>query len=311
MIWNELIIHTSNEAVEAIANILNEHGANGVVIEDPNDLKRTKRDKFGELYDLDASKYPKEGVYIKSYFVDNDEWPNKEREIKQKINDLASIGIDLGNNKIWINTVHEEDWANEWKKYFKPIKVTERIVIVPSWESYDEKDKDDLLITIDPGMAFGTGTHPTTVLSLKALENYIQEGDIVLDVGSGSGILSIASSLLGAKHVYSYDLDEVAVKSTKANRELNNLTGKITVSQNDLLKNVQQKANVIVSNILAEILLLLIDDAWDNLYDNGYFITSGIITSKHNLVEDKLKDKGFKIIETKTKDDWVSIVAQK
>lgn len=311
MNWNEFVIHTTNEAVEAIANILNEEGANGVVIEDPNDLKRTKRDKFGEMYDLDASKYPKDGVYMKAYFADHADWPNKLQAIKEKISNLASLGIDIGRNKVWTNIVHEEDWANEWKKYFKPVKVSERIVIVPSWEKYEAKNNDEVIITIDPGMAFGTGTHPTTVLSLKALEKYIQKGDIVLDVGSGSGILSIATSLLGAEHVYSYDLDEVAVKSTKANRDLNHLTDKISVSQNDLLKNVQQKANVIVSNILAEILLLLIDDAWNNLYDGGYFITSGIITKKQKLVETKLKEKGFKIVETKTDDDWVSIVAQK
>lgn len=311
MNWNEFVIHTTNEAVEAIANILNEEGANGVVIEDPNDLKRTKRDKFGEMYDLDASQYPKDGVYMKAYFADHADWPNKLQAIKEKISNLASLGIDIGRNKVWTNIVHEEDWANEWKKYFKPVKVSERIVIVPSWEKYEAKNNDEVIITIDPGMAFGTGTHPTTVLSLKALEKYIQKGDIVLDVGSGSGILSIATSLLGAEHVYSYDLDEVAVKSTKANRDLNHLTDKISVSQNDLLKNVQQKANVIVSNILAEILLLLIDDAWNNLYDGGYFITSGIITKKQKLVETKLKEKGFKIVETKTDDDWVSIVAQK
>lgn len=311
MNWNEFVIHTTNEAMEPIANILNEHGANGVVIEDPSELKRTKREKFEEMYALDARKYPEEGIYIKAYFLDNDEWPQKEKEMIQKINELASLGIDLGVNKVWTNTVHEQDWANEWKKYFKPQKVTDRIVIVPSWERYHERSKDELMITIDPGMAFGTGTHPTTILSLQALERYVQPGDIVLDVGSGSGILSIASCLLGARHVYSYDLDEVAVKSTSFNRDLNDLTERITVKQNDLLKNVDKIANVIVSNILAEILLSLVDDAWDCLFEEGYFITSGIITTKRQLIEKKLIDKGFTIVDSQIHDDWVCLVAQK
>ena len=310
MQWNELIIHTTNEAVEPVANILNEFGANGVVIQDKADLMKTKRSKFGEIYELDPNKYPAFGVYIKAYFADNVAWEDKLKSIKSKINHLEKLGIDLGTNKIWTEIVMEEDWENEWKKYFKPTKISERFVIVPNWEN-DKKYGDELVITIDPGMAFGTGTHPTTILSIRALEKYVEPGDTVIDVGSGSGILSIAACLLDAEKVYSFDLDEIAVKSTIANRDLNNLTEKISVKQNDLLKKVQQTANVIVSNILAEILVLLIDDAWDNLVNDGYFITSGIIVQKQQMVEDKLKQKGFVIIETNTDENWVSIIAQK
>src|SRR5699024_1048448 len=142
------------------------------VIEDREDLTRTKRAEFGEIYELDPHKYPAHGVYVKAYFVDNNQWTKTKQDIITKINHLQTIGIDVGPNKVWTEKVQEEDWENEWKKYFKPVKVTDRFVIVPNWEIYEKKDKDEVIITIDPGMAFGTGTHPTTVLSLQALEKY-------------------------------------------------------------------------------------------------------------------------------------------
>lgn len=311
MNWKELIIHTTNEALEAISNILNEEGAGGVVIEDPIDLTKEKRSKFGEIYELDPLKYPQTGIYIKAYFLDNEEWTRKKATIQTKIEQLQKHGIHIGFNKIKENTVQEEDWANEWKKYFKPIKVTNRFMIVPSWQAYDYNNDDDLVITINPGMAFGTGTHPTTVLSLQALEETVKSGDIILDVGAGSGILSIASILLGANHVYAYDLDEVAVNSTQMNCELNHFEHKITVQQNDLLKDMRQTGNIIVSNILAEILLHLIDDAWDNLQAGGYFIMSGIIEAKQQIVKEALKTKGFTIKKTNQLENWISIIAKK
>src|SRR5699024_4711321 len=252
---------------EAITYILNEFGANGVVIVDPDDLAKEKRAQYGELYELDATKYPQEGIYVKAYFIQNEQWDERLHKIKQQISDLQQYHINIQPFSVTINTVQEEDWANEWKKYFKPMKVSEQLVIVPSWETY-EKVADEIIIKMYPGMAFGTGTHPTTLLSLQALESVLQPDDIVLDVGSGSGVLIIAAVLLGSRHVYSYDLDEVAVSSTIVNRDINNFQSKITVKQNDLLKNVDQKANVIISNILADILLNVVDDAWCNLKEN-------------------------------------------
>lgn len=309
--WIELAIHTTNEALEPVTNILNELGANGVVIEDPADLTREKRDVFGEIYELDETKYPKEGIVIKSYFLENDIWPETLETIRLRINELKQYKINLGKNNLTTQIVKEEDWENEWKKYFKPMKVTERITIVPIWEDYKKTTAEEIIITIDPGMAFGTGTHPTTILSLQALEKVITPNDLVIDVGVGSGILSIASILLGAKHVYGYDLDEVAVRSSEQNREFNQLEKEITIKQNDLLKNVEKKVNIIVSNILADILLRLVDDAWNNLQDDGYFITSGIIEAKQQLIIDKLLDTGFNVVQVNQFENWVSIIAQK
>lgn len=310
MSWNEVVVHTSKQAEEAVTYILNELGANGVVIVDPHDLAKEKRAKYGELYELDATKYPKEGIFVKAYFIQNEQWNEKLDKIKQQISDLQKYDINIQPFSVTVNTVQEEDWANEWKKYFKPMKVSKQLVIVPSWESYDKTD-DEKIIKMDPGMAFGTGTHPTTILSLHALESVLQPDDIVLDVGSGSGVLSIAAVLLGSRHVYSYDLDEVAVSSTMVNRDINNFQSRITVKQNDLLKNVDQKANVVVSNILADILLNVVDDAWNNLEENGYFITSGIIEQKANLVQHKMEECGFVIKEKNQQENWISFIAQK
>lgn len=311
MEWKEFVIQTENEAVEAISNILNEFGANGVVIVDPTDLTKEKRAFYGELYELKAANYPEEGILVKAYFVHNSEWDEKLQAITEKITGLQAFNIDIGLNHVTIHDVKEEDWENEWKKYFKPLPITKNLTIVPSWETYEKKHDDEKIISIDPGMAFGTGTHPTTILSMEALEKMITQDDVILDVGSGSGVLSIGAILSGAQHVYAFDLDEVAVNSTRLNAELNQMQEKITTQSNDLLKGIRQQANMIVSNILADILLGLIDDAWDNLVDDGYFITSGIIASKQDLVKDALLKKGFHLVETNEMNNWISFIAQK
>lgn len=311
MEWVELSVHTAKEAEEAIANILNEFGANGVVIVDPADLMREKRDVFGEKYELDKEKYPKDGIILKAYFGFDAKWPDKKAAICEEIELLRNYNIDIGRNDLTASIVKEEDWENKWKKHFKPMRVTDRFTIVPSWEKYKKQAENELIIEIDPGMAFGTGTHPTTILSLQALEETVKQNDIVLDVGVGSGILSIAAVLLGAKHVYGYDLDQVAVKSTHLNRDRNRMEDRITASENDLLKGVSKQADIIVSNILADILVMLVEDAWDNLADGGYFITSGIIKQKEQIVKDELEKAGFEIIRTSELDHWISIVAKK
>lgn len=311
MKWHEVKIHTSNEAKEAIANIFNENGANGVVMEDSADLHRENRSVFGEIYELNPENYPKEGIVLKAYFADDENWESTIKQLKRRIIGLQTYGIHLGANQLTINEVQEADWENEWKQYFKAEKVTDRFVIVPSWESYTQTDEQELIIHIDPGMAFGTGTHPTTILSLMALEKMMQPEDIVLDVGSGSGVLSIGAALLGASHVYSYDLDPIAVKSSTQNRDLNGFQNKITVYQNDLLHNTSQQADIIVSNILAHILVELVDDASAQLKQNGIFITSGIIESNEGLIRDKIETSGFRIIERHTMDKWVALIAQK
>lgn len=311
MKWSEISIHTTHEAVEAISNILHEAGAGGVVIEDPFDLTKERETPFGEIYELNPDDYPEEGVVIKAYLPVNSFLGETVEAIKEAINNLMLYNIDVGRNKVTISEVNEEEWATAWKKYYNPVKISERFTIVPTWETYERVSTDELIIELDPGMAFGTGTHPTTVMCIQALEKCVQPGDTVIDVGTGSGILSIAAAMLGAKSVRALDLDLVAVDSAKINVKLNKVQHVVTVMQNNLLDHIDKTANVIVANILAEIILRFVDDAYRLLEPNGYFITSGIIQAKKQEVKDGLVNAGFTIEETLTMEDWVAFIAKK
>ena len=311
MKWSEISIHTTHEAVEAISNILHEAGAGGVVIEDPFELTKERETTYGEIYQLNPDDYPEEGVIIKAYLPVNSFLGETVEEIKQAINNLMLYNIDIGRNKITISEVNEEEWATAWKKYYNPVKISERFTIVPTWETYEPVSSDELIIELDPGMAFGTGTHPTTVMCIQALEKTVKKGDTVVDVGTGSGILSIAAAILGAERVHALDLDPVAVESAKLNVKLNKVHDVVTVSQNNLLDRIDEQADVIVANILAEIILRFVDDAYRLLRAGGTFITSGIIQTKKQEVKEGLMRAGFTIEETLTMEDWVAFVAKK
>ncbi|WP_347862720.1 50S ribosomal protein L11 methyltransferase [Salimicrobium sp. PL1-032A] len=310
MKWSEISVHTTNEAIEPISNILHESGASGVVIEDPADLEKGEA-RFGEIYALDPSDYPEEGVIVKAYLPKNSFLGETVEEIKGSITALEQFGIDIGTNSVTLAEIQEEDWATAWKKYYKPVKISEKVTIAPTWEDYQPVSTDELIIEMDPGMAFGTGTHPTTVLSIQALERFIRKNDTVIDVGTGSGILSVASILMGAKQVYAYDLDDVAVTSAKNNAALNNVEDRLEASRNNLLNGVTHQADLIVANILAEIIVKFPKDAYALLKPGGYFITSGIIEGKKELVRESLIETGFEIIESNRMEDWISFTARR
>lgn len=311
MKWSEISIHTTQEAVEPVCNLLHEAGASGVVIEDPEDLIKDREDRFGEIYQLSPNDYPTEGVMIKAYLQLNSFLNETVAELKAAIDGLQQFGIELGANTIQINEVNEEEWATAWKKYYKPVKISKRITITPTWEDYVPKSDDEYIIELDPGMAFGTGTHPTTVLCVQALEKKIKAEDDVIDVGTGTGVLSIAAAKLGAKKVLALDLDQVAVESATINVELNKVSEIVMVKQNNLLEQITEKVDVIVANILAEVILCFIDDARQLLVDGGTFITSGIISAKKQEVHDALRKHHFIIEETLEMEDWVAFIATK
>ncbi|MEK5441776.1 50S ribosomal protein L11 methyltransferase [Fredinandcohnia sp. FSL W7-1320] len=311
MKWSEISIHTTQEAVEPVSNILHEAGASGVVIEDPFDLTKERENVFGEIYQLNPDDYPEEGVIVKAYLPVNSFLGETVEEIKEAINNLLLFDIDLGHNKVTISEVHEEEWATAWKKYYHPVKISERFTIVPTWEMYEPVHSDELIIELDPGMAFGTGTHPTTVMSIQALERTVKDGDTIIDVGTGSGVLSIAAAMLGASSIKALDLDTVAVESAKLNIKLNKVHDKVTVSQNNLLDGIEGPVDLIVANILAEIIVRFTDDAEKILKPNGAFIVSGIINTKKQEVKDSLLASGFEIEEVLVMEDWVSMIARK
>jgi ribosomal protein L11 methyltransferase len=312
MKWSEISIHTTNEAIEPISHILHEAGASGVVIEDPFELIKEREDQFGEIYQLNPDDYPNEGVIIKAYVPVNSFLGETVEAIKEAINNLIIHNIDIGKNNVTISEVNEEEWATAWKKYYNPVKISEKFTIVPTWEEYTPVHSDELLIELDPGMAFGTGTHPTTVMCIQALERTVKSGDIVVDVGTGSGVLSIAAALLGAAEVKALDLDEIAVTTARVNVELNKVSNIVTVSQNNLLDGVEpDSADVVVANILAEVIVRFTDDVYRVVKSGGYFISSGIIQQKKDFVKKALQDAGFEISETVVMEDWVAILASK
>ncbi|AIE60798.1 50S ribosomal protein L11 methyltransferase [Bacillus methanolicus] len=311
MKWSEISIHTTNEAIEPIANILHEAGASGVVIEDQYDLIKEREDRFGEIYQLNPDDYPDEGVIVKAYLPVNSFLGETVDEIKEAINNLILYNIDIGLNKITISEINEEEWATAWKKYYNPVKISEKFTIVPTWENYTPVHSDELIIELDPGMAFGTGTHPTTVMCIQALERTVKNGDRVIDVGTGSGVLSIAAALLGAEQVQALDLDDVAVSAARLNVKLNKVQHIVTVFQNNLLDGIEDLADVVVANILAEVILRFTNDAARIVKKGGYFITSGIIQQKKQAVKDALIEAGFEIEEIIQMEDWVSIIARK
>lgn len=312
MKWSEISIHTTNEAVEPISNILHEAGASGVVIEDPFELTKEREDQFGEIYQLNPDDYPDEGVIVKAYLPVNSFLGETVDAIKESINNLIIYDIDLGLNQVTISEVNEEEWATAWKKYYNPVKISERFTIVPTWEIYEPVSSDELIIELDPGMAFGTGTHPTTVMCIQALERTVLPGDRVIDVGTGSGVLSIAAAMLGAEDVRAYDLDEVAVTQAKLNIKLNKVSGNVQVSQNNLLDGVEeQSADVVVANILAEVILRFTETAARVIKPGGLFITSGIIQPKKDQVKAALLASGFEISETVLMEDWVAFIARR
>lgn len=309
--WSELAVHTINEAVEPVSNILHEAGASGVVIEDAEDFLREREDRFGEIYSLNPDDFPKEGVVLKAYLPVNSFLGETVEEIKVSINNLVNYEINIGANVVTISEVNEEEWATAWKKYYHPVKISQKFTIVPTWETYHPVSSDELIIELDPGMAFGTGTHPTTVMSLQALEKTVKPGDRVVDVGTGSGVLAIGAALLEAKEVHALDLDEIAVKAATINVKLNKAQDTVTVTEGNLVDTVNVPGDVVVANILAEIIVSFTDDAFKIVKPGGYYITSGIITMKKNDVKEALEASGFVIEDVMMMEDWVTIISKK
>lgn len=243
---------------------------------------------------------------IDSDAVELTAFPENEEAAKSLINLFKSIE----NTKTSYLIKDDEDWANNWKKYYHQVPIAEKLLIKPSWEDLEEEFKDRIIVEIDPGMAFGTGTHETTYMCLEALEKYVKDDDVVFDVGCGSGILGIAAAKLGAKEIVAVDLDEKCVETSIENAKLNGVDDKMEVHLGNLLDVVDGTANIIVSNIIAEIITGLVFDLREHLVPNGIFIASGIIEEKIQMVVDELERNEFEILDIKKKNGWSLIIGR-
>lgn len=336
MRWSEVSVYTSEEAMQAVADLLHDLGSGGVVIEDSATLLTDFSDSYGEIYELTEADYPADGVRVKAYFVSDpasvDARMSTESEpgaagvatkrglkltvaevigaIKTELARLSELGVAVGSGQIELVEVADEDWAHSWKQYYKPVRISERFIITPTWEEASVKG-DELVIELDPGMAFGTGTHPTTVLSVQALESIITGGEQVIDVGCGTGVLSIAAAKLGAGSVLALDIDPVAVASANHNIVLNGVDARVTVREGNLLRGVTEPVDVIVANILAEVILLFTDEIADLLVTGGYFVGSGIIEANATAVVAALEASGLAVTQKLADEGWVTFVARK
>ena len=307
--WIEVRVITKSEALEPISGIFYTLDCKGIAIEDPNDiLGREQGPLTWDFADINVLEHKGEVAVVKGYFSEEDNIEEIVAFVKEKVNEIKESGLDVGEGIVEAEKMFEEDWANNWKKYYKPFKIGEKIVIKPIWEEYDAQG-NDMVVELDPGMAFGTGDHETTSMCIKALERYVKPDTTVFDIGTGSGILAIVASKLGAKHVVGVDLDPVAVESAKENVSYNNLEN-IEVIYGNLVEVVEGKADVVVANIIAEIICILVADAKKVLNQGGVFITSGIIHERRQMVIDKLEEEGFEVTEVNTDGEWNCIVAK-
>lgn len=306
--WIEIEVVTSSEAVEAVSAMFYDMGASGVAIEDPNDVIESNT-RPGDWDYIDEKLLPQnlKDVKVKGYLVKDENINEKIDAIKKAVMKLDDYGIDKGKGDVLTREVKEQDWANAWKQYYKPFKIGKHVVIKPSWEDYIP-ERDDIVIEIDPGMAFGTGTHETTRMCIELLQEFIEGGPEVFDIGCGSGILSIAASKLGASKVTGIDIDSVAVESARSNVKISGVKN-VEILQGNLLDMIHTKADIIVANIIADIIIKLCPEIPGYLNQNGVFISSGIISDRLGDVLKALKDNGFEILKVERQGEWAAVAS--
>ncbi len=307
MKWTEVYIKTTEEASDAVSEMLTSIGAGGVVIEDPNEIRR-QIESPGSIDYADEEFMNSLGtdVTIKAYFNSEHKPDELAVLIEEKLRFISQF-LDVGQGYTGCEEVDDEDWATAWKKHYKPFRISDSVVIKPSWEEYAAKE-EEIVIELDPGMAFGTGTHETTRLCSQLLERYIKKGDNVIDVGCGTGILSIISSKLGAQKVSAVDIDEVAVRVARENCDINGVYDGIYVSKGVLSDLEPVKADIIVANIIADVIIDLSDVMGDYLKKGGIILTSGIIRERKDEVVEAYAKKGFEFISVDELGEWVAIV---
>ena len=323
MMWTKLTIETTVDAVDLLSVFLDEKGVEGIMIED--NVPLTEEEKEAMYVDIPLVEGDDDGTAKVSCFIDTSfDIDTLRADIVAELTRLSAF-IPVGTMNITLSNTEDKDWINNWKQFFKPFRIYDNIVIKPTWEKLDSVNDDDIVVEIDPGIAFGTGSHETTKLCIGQLKKYLKDGDTVFDVGSGSGILSIISVFLGAGFVHGMDIDEIAVRSSIDNQKVNNIgEDKLSFSCGNLLDETSGKADIemalnknggkgydiVVANILADVIIPLSGVIRPLIKEGGLFITSGIIDMKEEAVKEALTLHGFEIIDVLHMNDWVSVIAK-
>ncbi|MBE5988011.1 ribosomal protein L11 methyltransferase [Lacrimispora xylanisolvens] len=319
MKWKKFTLTTTTEAVDLVSSMFDEIGIEGIEIED--NIPLTEAETKGMFIDILPELPPDEGVARVSFYLDPDSDINIEEmliKVEEGLDEL-SMFTDLGARTIETSETEDKDWINNWKQYFKPFTVDD-ILIKPTWEEIPEEHKEKLLIEIDPGTAFGTGQHETTQLCIRQLKKYVKPGDLVLDVGTGSGILGITALKLGAGEVFGTDLDENAITAVMENMESNHIDPeKFKVLKGNIIddKDVKEAAgfekyDVVVANILADVIIPLQKEIPVHMKKGTVFITSGIINMKEEAVKQAFAaNDAFELVEITYQGEWVSVTVRK
>ena len=316
MKWNKITLEIREEVEDIVISTLADIGLEGAEIQDKQPL--SEQDKKQMFVDILPDMPEDDGVAYLNFYLDEDEDVNAMLEkVKAELEELRMF-VDIGSGMITLSQTEDKDWINNWKQYFKQFYVDD-ILIIPSWEEVKEEDKDRMIIHIDPGTAFGTGMHETTQLCIRQLKKYVTSETELLDVGTGSGILSIVALKLGAKHAVGTDLDPCAVPAVEENKEAN----EIPVEAFDMMigniiddKEVQDKVgyekyDIVVANILADVLVPLTPVILNQMKKGGIYITYGIIDDKEETVVNAVKAAGLEVLEVTHQGEWVSVTARK
>ena len=315
MQWIEISIYTTHAGIEPVSGRLELLGVPGVMVIDKEDFNEFVENNLRAWDMVDEELYQKHQTAetcVRAYVSNLPENEELLASIRQTVEDLKAFDTDgaFGRLEIRTDVLEEEDWQNGWKQYYKPLRIGSRVLIKPSWEEVEAKE-GEVVVELDPGMAFGTGTHETTHMCVLLLEEYFSADKTVLDIGTGSGILAITCGKLGAKSVRGTDIDPLAIKIARENVELNGLSDKITVAEGDLVEAVSGTYDIVVANIIADIIKILAPQVPPFMKEDGIFIASGIIKDKYDMVKDAVISAGLTIIEEKEMNEWCALVAKK
>lgn len=306
MEWREISVQTSPQAMELVASIFEDLGAAGAVIEDPALVNEYIRSGVWDYTDIPWQR--ETGVVtVKAYFAADGRLDDRRQALRERLLALTENGVDTAPATVSETALADEDWSESWKKYFHTEKVGERVVIQPSWEAY-EPQAGEIVVRLDPGAAFGTGTHPTTTLCLRAMEKLVRPGMTVFDIGTGSGVLAITAAKLGAGAVTAVDYDSTALRVARENIAQNGLADAITLKESDILRNVTGRADVVTANIIADIIIRLFADLDTHLAPGGALLASGIIASRAEDVRQAGKAYGFVATKEWEAKDWAAMI---
>ncbi len=311
--WMQVKVLTTTAGADLVSEILLEAGSEGTMIEDRNDVFENQRPEGQwDIIDTAIADRIGEDVKVTGYYPIDENGGNVLSAIAGALDRLRALSpnIDLGKLEIRVEGFENEDWSESWKKAFQPIRLGEHIVICPGWLHYDPQPGDKL-IEIDPGMAFGTGTHETTGMCAALIEKYVRPGQRVIDIGTGSGILAIVAAHMGAGEVLATDLDAVAVRVAAENAVLNGFGEKIDCRCGDLLDVVDVCGDVVIANIIADVILMLAKPVRERIADNGIFICSGIQIERREDVKRALLENNYEILDEPVKGEWAAFAARK